>query len=532
MNRKNRSLISAGSFGLLQPRLPTEHEPAVKPARLYLGLALALAAPSLIHLPALLAGQYYFYQSYLTGTAPMSPLVRLADFLWLLTCLSGLLVVHRYLPVRPGHAGLALAGAAFALTVPLGSADFLFYFHMVRDWLATGANPYAQPFEIPNPFLTEGPASLLSPNVPYPPLWVLGCAGLRALSGDRLWLFALLLKLLLGLAHAGNYWLLVRLEGRLRGGRDGTGETAEALAPKIPPPAGEPGPAFPAAWWYLCCPLFLWEGLSLMHYELVWLFFGLLAVERLSRKRFGQAALAWALAFWIKYTAVFILPVFLPFLLARSLPARRRLGSMAGLAGLWVLAGTFATWPFQGYEPLLRGLQRQFTWLFNSWPVLLIQLFPDASRNLALVKLLLLAGAALLLLLSPRKPRLDDLSGALAWSVAGQLVFLLVASPLFFPWYALWPLLFALPLLESRYSGLFPAAWSLAALSALFYPLQYTVGHLQASFDRTFQCGYLLLSHLLPLLLLVRFLYHPPDGLEPGAPAESSAPGRTIAGSS
>ena len=117
-----------------------------------------------------------------------------------------------------------------------------------------------------------------------------------------------------------------------------------------------------------------------------------------------------------------------PFLLARSLPARRRLGSMAGLAGLWVLAGTFATWPFQGYEPLLRGLQRQFTWLFNSWPVLLIQLFPDASRNLALVKLLLLAGAALLLLLSPRKPRLDDLPGALAWSVAGQLVFLLVAS--------------------------------------------------------------------------------------------------------
>jgi|GEM_PF-1021239 len=490
-------------------RLPSWAGPGPSPGKLYLLLAAWLAVPSLAHLPALLSGRYYFYQSYLAGAAPQSPLVRLADFTWLLLGLAGLLLVQRYRPVRLSGAGLAAAWALFAAIVPLGSADFLFYFHMGRDWLASGVNPYAQGFEIPNPFLFEGAGSLLSPNVPYPPLWVLTCAGLRLLAGERLWLFALLLKLLLGAAHVGNFRLLLRLERRFVPGTPADSADPAGTSPGVPPPAAAGGAgALPsAAWWYLLCPVFLWETLTLMHFEILWLFFGLLAVERLSRGRPWQAAATWAIAFWVKYTAVFVLPVFLPALLDRRRPLRHRLGLAGGVFGLWLLVGTAATMPFDGWGGLWRGLQLQFGWLYNSWPVLLLQLCPALSGRLPLVKLGLLAAAALSLLLAPRRPRLDNLPGALAWTVAGQLAFLLLARPLFFPWYALWPLLFALPLLGTRWAGLFQAAWALAALSALYYPLQYTVGHIQASFDQAFQSGYLLLSHLFPLLLLGRCLY-------------------------
>jgi hypothetical protein len=72
----------------------------------------------------------------------------------------------------------------------------------------------------------------------------------------------------------------------------------------------------------------------------------------------------------------------------------------------------------------------------------------------------------------------------------------------FWPWYALWPLCFALLLTGTPWERLVRVAAVFAAASFLYYPLLFLVGHIQASHDTAFQAWYAVLSHGPALALL------------------------------
>lgn len=450
------------------PRLPN-----AKAA--FLAGAALLALPALPHLGDWLRLAYSFYDSYLGGTPAPAAWLRAADCLWIGLCLAGMLWLHRRL--RSPWAGwqIGLAAAAFALVPPFGSHDAVYYFRLAERW-AGGVNPYAAPFSVFNPFLGGGMAAV-GDFLPYPPLWVLACGALYLLAGGRLLVFFGLLKLLLGACHAGNFLLLRRL-----------------LAGR---PSGEA-----AAWAYLAHPLFLLEGLSMMHFDLLWLLACLAAAWQLRQGRWWPAVLAGSAAFWLKYSAAFALPLFLPALWEPGLSGTRRFGRLAGGAAVVLGVGAAAGWPFGHWQELVAGGLRQAAWAINSPLVVLRQMLPsDGPPAVWLKAALALAALALLLAARPKPdPRTHD--GAAAWTVLILLAYLLVASPVFWPWYSLWPLFFAQLLADTHWSRLGRVAAVFAAASFLYYPLLFLVGHIQASYDTAFQAWYAVLSHGPALALL------------------------------
>ena len=101
-----------------------------------------LALPAVAHLPALLAGAYSLYDSYLTGQPAPAPAVRLADALWIGLCLgAALLAHHRADGLNRGWGPPVLLAAAFVLVPPFGSHDAVYYFRMAERWIGEGANP-------------------------------------------------------------------------------------------------------------------------------------------------------------------------------------------------------------------------------------------------------------------------------------------------------------------------------------------------------------------------------------------------------
>jgi alpha-1,6-mannosyltransferase len=448
------------------------------PARLagaYLLLAALLALPPLLHARRLLEGGYAFYLSYWTGAAPPDAWLRLADSVWIALCLGGMALLAERLGAGPPRPWLAAAaGCCLALAPPFGSADAFYYFHMVRGWVEAGADPYVTPFTVLNPHLGEGPMATRIEFIPYPPGWVLLAAGLYRLAGGAFWAFVLALKALGAAAYAVAAAALMGIDRALRpGARDGG---AAAL--------------------YLASPFFLLEGLSQMHFDLVWLALVLVAARLVLARRTLAAAAVWGAAFWIKYTAVFALPVFLPVLLDGTVPLRRRLAALGAGAGIAAALGAAAGAPFAGWEAILGGAARLNGWPFNS-PAVLAHAVGAGGAATALSAALLAGAAAALWFGRPAaSPR--TMAGALEWAAAGCLAYLLVASPVYWPWYALWPYLFTLA--SGRRTLLAPCRL-LVWLSFAHYPLLYVVGHLQASFDREFQLLYVALTRV-PVLLL------------------------------
>ena len=445
------------------------------PRHRFLILAALFSLPAVWHLPDLVHYAYSFYDSYLIGSSGTSTGIRLADCFWTGLCLAGLLWLHRRLRSPWPWWQIGLAAAAFALVPPFGSHDAIYYFRMGERW-AGGVNPYNVPFSVLNPFLSGGVATVGS-FLPYPPLWVLISMALYSLANGRLLVFFGLLKLLLGACHAGNFLLLRRLlVGR---------------------PAGEA-----TAWAYLVHPIFLLEGLSMMHFDLLWLLACLAAAWQLRQGRWWPAVLAWTAAFWLKYSAAFALPLFLPALWAPGQTPGRRLGRLAGGAAVTLAVGVAAGWPFGNLADLVVGGMRQATWAVNSPLITLWKILPGSAGHADWIKAALaLTTLALLLAVRPKPdPRTHD--GAVAWIVLALLAYLLVASPVFWPWYTLWPLFFSGLLINTRWEWLGRVAGVFVATSFLYYPLLFIVGHLQAGHDLVYQALYAVLSHGPALALL------------------------------
>jgi hypothetical protein len=177
-----------------------------------------------------------------------------------------------------------------------------------------------------------------------------------------------------------------------------------------------------------------------------------------------------------------------------AVPRRRRLGWLAGGIALAVLLGALAGLPFGDWPGIVRGAREMTAWAINS-PLAALQWLgrmPATGRTWLRIGL----GLAALGLAAAVRPRPDPRTpdGAAAWTVLALLAYLLVASPPFWPWYALWPLFFSLLLTGSRWAWLQrPAGW-FAAAAFLYYPLLYLEGHIRASHDPVFQALYTLLS--------------------------------------
>ncbi|HQO26795.1 MAG TPA: hypothetical protein PLK89_13870 [Acidobacteriota bacterium] len=443
---------------------------------MYLAGAVLLALPVLPHLADLFRFTYSFQDSYLGGNPGPPAWLRFADFLWVGVCLAGLLALYR----RAGTAwpawSIAVAAVAFTLVPPFGSYDAVFYFRMAERW-AGGVNPYAAPFSVFNPFLGVGLAAV-GDYLPYPPLWVIVCGALHRVAGGHLLGFFLLLKLLMGACHAGNFFILRRL-----------------LAGR---PAGEA-----AAWAYLAHPLLLLEGLSMMHFDLLWLLGCLAAAWQLRQGRWWPAVLTWTAAFWIKYSAAFALPLFLPALCDAGQPLRRRLARLVGGAAIALAAGATASQPFGRLPELLVGGFLQIGWEANSLLLALRNLIPETVGRTGWIQAALgLAALALLLAVRPKPdPRTHD--GAAAWVVLALLAYLLLASPVFWPWYAIWPLVFSFLLTDTRWVWLGRVAEVFAATAFLYYPLLFIVGQIQFRHDPVMEALYALLAHAPALAVMV-----------------------------
>lgn len=444
--------------------------------------AIWLVIPGLLHFPALFREHYFFYSNLLGNTATPGALWRVINTVWLLIGLGGGLLVWQRWRRPVSWIVVVLVGLAYLLILPFGSTDWLYY-HDLGRVVAAGGNPYLDGFTKTIPFLPEPFRHEVVQFVPYPPLWSLVLGGLYRLTGGGLLAFALGLKVILAAGHGVNFFLVRKVADHLH-----------------------PGSGSLAAWGYLLHPFFLFEALSQMHFDVLWLGLVLATFLLLLQGRFFPAALLFGLAVNIKYTALFGLPLFLPFVLNLS---RRwwpiRLRSVAvplAVAGVGALSlPVFGTW-----RPILDNLAIQAGWRINSlysafgliWPVL-----NDHSRwlQVGLLGLTLVAVWRLIPVVRLHEPRdVMALTGLLT------LVYLLVGSPVFWPWYALWPLFFMLT------AG--PAGWGswrwlsgvvrfFAAMAFLYYPLVYLVGHVWASFDLRFQALYAALVQGVTLVMLL-----------------------------
>jgi hypothetical protein len=148
--------------------------------------------------------------------------------------------------------------------------------------------------------------------------------------------------------------------------------------------------------------------------------------------------------------------------------------------------------------------------------VALRQLLPAGGAPALWLKIALAPAALALLLAARPKPDPRTHDGAAAWVVLVLLAYLLVASPVFWPWYALWPVFFAQLLTGTPWERLGRVAAVFAAASFLYYPLLFLVGHIQASHDTVFQAWYAVLSHGPALALLAA-------GLRERAPRPAAA---------
>ena len=143
--------------------------------------------------------------------------------------------------------------------------------------------------------------------------------------------------------------------------------------------------------------------------------------------------------------------------------------------------------------------------LFRSNSILLAirDIVPGAADRTGWIQAALgLAALALLLAVRPKPdPRTHD--GAAAWVVLTLLVYLLLASPVFWPWYAIWPLVFSLLLADTRWAWLERVAGVFAATAFLYYPLLFIVGHIRFRHDPVMEALYALLAHAPALAVLV-----------------------------
>ena len=324
---------------------------------------------------------------------------------------------------------------AAALVPPMLSSDVFDYVARGRVEAHYGHNPYlVAPATIaqgdPVLALAEWPRFVM----PYGPVSAVAQALCAAASGSIPWLGVYLFKLLCAAAHVATGWLLLRAA---------PSATARSVA---------------ALWWFH--PWILLESCGSAHNEalvalaLAWM------LERLARDRWFAATFAFGLAVLTKHGCAPLGPV----LLALAIRQRRMRPFLLGV-GLTAGATALFAWRYFLEPGSLEFLSKQTGNVGASLQHFLGLLAGPAAAQPVLVAGYAVAIVALAIACARARTLVSFASGGSALSI----VFILVAMPLFSPWYHLWwaPLVAVLPWTH-------PGARALRALVWLG-PLSYAV---------------------------------------------------------
>jgi hypothetical protein len=323
---------------------------------------------------------------------------------------------------------LALAGSLLALNVlmvwlyPVGAADIFDNIARGRITAHYGGNPF---YDVPRAY----PRDLFRYYVAWPwatsaygPLWELMAAATSRLAGESRLANVLAFKGLGLLFYAASAWLVARL--------------LRARAPER---------ALQGVCLFAWNPLVIYETAGNGHNDIVLVFFVLLALWALDRRRYTAAVLALVAGALVKFIPIVLVPI-VAAAAWRALPSRRRLGFAAATLGLSAALAAALTAPFWRGGDML-ALERRSTLFTASLPaVAQVNLAPalgvEASQRVV-AGLALLATAAVVARQTWRAWRDPGWQAPIRASAHVLLFYLLFTCLWFQPWYALWPLALA-----------------------------------------------------------------------------------------
>ncbi len=291
------------------------------------------------------------------------------------------------------------------------------------------------------------PQSIVSP---YGPLWTAVEAGVLSVTRD-VGVATLLLKLPVLAASLGSAALIWRILGRTRPHAQLVGTVA-----------------------FLWSPVVITELAGEGHVEGLLAFFVLLGLAATLSVRPVSSAVAGTLAVLTKYLPVILLPAQLVFLWRRSGAegrSRSRL-VLAGFTGLALVGLVFA--PFWVGFRTLEGLR--IMGQPGPWPTLTGLVFRYVERSWhgldpgAVATVLVTGGFAVYLLRTALAVR-DERSLLIALARTA-LVFVLVGSPVFYPWYAVLPIALVALVPEASYLALILALTIVSRVVAPFVDLR------------------------------------------------------------
>ncbi|HLU40474.1 MAG TPA: glycosyltransferase 87 family protein [Planctomycetota bacterium] len=333
------------------------------------------------------------------------------------------------------RAGSVVAVVA-ALLPPGLSSDVFDYVARGRVEVHYGGNPYVTPpaalgVDDPVLALAEWPEFVM----PYGPISALAQAACALVAGPVPWLGVFLFKLLCAAAHVATGWLLSRA---------------------VPP---ERAPAALALW--LFHPWILLESCVSGHNEALLALWLALMVERAVRGKYTAATFAFGLAVLTKHGCAPIGPL----LLAAAVRARRAGAFAAGVLASAALTALLA-WRYFTEPGAFAFLTDQTANRGTSLQHFVILLAGPGAAG----PLLWSGYAVTIAMVAAAAARVRDVAAFADRSVLVLAVFILVAMPLFSPWYHLWwaPLAAVLPAAAPGARALRALAW-LGPLSYLVY---------------------------------------------------------------
>lgn len=363
---------------------------------------------------------------------------------------------HAPATVRSVLAAGTVVAIAAALVPPFLSSDVFDYIARGRVEVHYGRNPYltppaALPATDPVLALAQWPGFVM----PYGPISALAQAACAALGGGVPWLGVYAYKLLAGAAHVATGWLLCRAASPVQ------------------------GPRVLALW--LFHPFVLLETCGSAHNEALVALFLALALERAVRDRFAAATLAFALAVLTKHGGAPLGPLLLVLAWRRG-----RMGSAALGLGAAAVVTALLAWRYflaPGALDFLRAQTDNRSTSLQHFATLLLG--PQWQRPL------LWSGYAVAIVaVSVAVGTIRDLHGFARRGVTTMVTFVLLAMPLFSPWYHLWwaPLVALLPSRDRGVAALRLLAW-LGPLSYLVYASTRRLDLVHQAFAWTLACA-------------------------------------------
>jgi Gpi18-like mannosyltransferase len=335
--------------------------------------------------------------------------------------------MHPWRSWKKAIAVFAIISAPLFFSLPMNSVDVMYYQAHGRLWTAHGVSPYTHSildYAAQDPWVRTWTPSAFNPLTPYGPLHTFVEIIVSHLSGSSLWLSIFIYKGMMTAALAGILFLL---------------------------------------WWTFRIPSFLVVGVGLSpfvlmesvnnaHHDIVLVLLLMLFLVAVRKGDLLRGALLLVLAILWKIPAMLLAPFFVWTLIQHrrelNLPMTALLG--IGLGSMVVIAAI----PFLLTGGLWDGLIVQSNALFATFASPLPSFLVAMSRmgndvSDLLTKPMIRTIGMGFFLLSYLIIGIQWMRSKISWPVASAAVFgsyLLFASFVLFPWYALW-LVFFLPLL-------------------------------------------------------------------------------------